>query len=358
MLKANKGEWSEIYVLLKLLSKGNIFGADEDLNELNDVWFPILKIIREENKETVTEFVTGDPIEININGKLVVKIPKNEFHNEADHLLNAIISTKSKGAFGNPRTEKFMDHIKCYKISAPSTDKSDIKMQIIDINTGYKPTVGFSIKSELGSSPTLLNAGKTTNFKYAIKNSSKDLIKETNNLYTSAGKVSVRDRTHRIEDSESKLLYSDMTNNIFKNNLVLIDSLMDKIIAQTLLYYYHDGIADCLDLVNKLKAENPMNYGNINAYEYKFKKFLTAIALGMKPATPWNGLDEASGGYIIVTRKGNVVAYHIYNRNFFEEYLLKNTKYETPSTSRHGFGSIYEENYGKYFNLNLQIRFK
>ena len=77
----------------------------------------------------------------------------------------------------------------------------------------------------------------------------------------------------------------------------------------------------------------------------------------MRPGTKWDGKDEANGGYITVTKQGDVVAYHIYNRNYFEEYLLNNTKYETPSTSRHKFGSIYEINGEKYLNLNLQVRF-
>lgn len=46
-----------------------------------------------------------------------------------------------------------------------------------------------------------------------------------------------------------------------------------------------------------------MNYGNINAYRYKFKKFLTAVALGLKTTTIWDGIDEANGGYIIVTKQ-------------------------------------------------------
>lgn len=55
-------------------------------------------------------------------------------------------------------------------------------------------------------------------------------------------------------------------------------------------------------MVEKLEQENPMNYGNVNAYRYKFKKFLTAVSLGMKTATVWDGLDEATGGYIVVTK--------------------------------------------------------
>ena len=38
-------------------------------------------------------------------------------------------------------------------------------------------------------------------------------------------------------------------------------------------------------MVKKLEVGNPMNYRNVNACRYKFKNFLTAVALGMKPAT-------------------------------------------------------------------------
>ena len=149
-----------------------------------------------------------------------------------------------------------------------------------------------------------------------------------------------------------------MHNKTFNDNLILIDSSMDKILAETLLYFYRDGIYNCWDMVEKLESENPMNYGNVNAYRYKFKKFLTAVALGMKPATVWDGIDEATGGYIVVTNEGNVLAYHIYNRNYFEDYLLKNTKYETASTSRHEFGEVYHEDGEDFIKLNLQVRFK
>ncbi len=53
----------------------------------------------------------------------------------------------------------------------------------------------------------------------------------------------------------------------------------------------------------KSEFKNPVNYGNINAYRYKFEKFLTAVALGLKTTTIWDGIDEANGGYIIVTKQ-------------------------------------------------------
>ena len=187
------------------------------------------------------------------------------------------------------------------------------------------------------------------------------MVREANEIYiVSAGKnhTDVRGRINKIIDENGQLKYWKMNNQTFSDNLVLIDSNMDRIIAETLLYFYKDGISNCDDMVAKLERENPMNYGNVNAYKYKFKKFLTAVALGMKPATVWDGLDEATGGYIVVTKEGNVLAYHIYNRNYFEEYLLKNTKYETASTSRHDFGEVYSENGEEFIKLNLQVRFR
>lgn len=254
-----------------------------------------------------------------------------------------------------------MNKILCYRLSAPAMDKSDITMELMDIHTGYRPKVGFSIKSELGSLPTLLNAGKTTNFIYKVKHNYPNMLREANTIYRVSGgrnHTDVRGRIAKIIEENGTLEYYDMNNQIFKDNLVLIDTSMDKIVAATLLYFYKDGISDCEAMVNRLEQDNPMSYGNVNAYRYKFKKFLTAVALGMKPATVWNGLDEATGGYIIVTRSGDVLAYHIYNRNYFEEYLLKNTKYETASTSRHAFGDVYTDSGEDFIQLNLQVRFK
>ena len=49
MIKGNKGEWSEIYALFRLLGEGMVHAGDADLNKL-DLYYPILNIIREESK--------------------------------------------------------------------------------------------------------------------------------------------------------------------------------------------------------------------------------------------------------------------------------------------------------------------
>jgi type II restriction enzyme len=90
---------------------------------------------------------------------------------------------------------------------------------------------------------------------------------------------------------------------------------------------------------------------------FKVKRFLSDVALGMMPKKEWDGHAKAHGGYVIVKENGEVVCYHIYNRDQFEEYLYSNTKLDTPSTTRHKFGELYEENGEKRIKYNLQIRF-
>ena len=361
MFKGNKWEWSEVYVLLRLLADGKIYAADSELNKLEDVYLPIIKTIREETKDEIKEYSAVEMISIYINGAKVKEIPATELESESVNLLNENNSKDSKGSFSVESTQNFSDKILCYKLFTPAIDKNDIMVKIIDADTLYSPTIGSLIKSELGSYSTLLNAGKTTNFIYKIVQNYPDLIREANGIYkVSRGKnhTDVRGLINKIIKENGTLEYRKMNNQIFEDNLVLIDSNMDRIIAETLLYFYKDGISNCNDMVEKLEHENPMNYGNLNAYRYKFKKFLTAVALGMKPATVWDGLDEATGGYIVVTKEGNVLSYHIYNRNYFEEYLLNNTKYEIASTSKHDFGEVYSENGEVFIKLNLQVRFR
>lgn len=361
MFMWNKWEWAEVYVLLRLLAKEKIYATDNESNKLEDVYFHIIKIIREETRGEIKEYIAGEMISIYINGAKVKELPMTEFESEYGNLLNEINSKDSKCALSVESTQDFMDRILCYKIFAPTTDKSDIMVKIIDADTVYSQTIGSSMKFELGSYPTLLNAGKNTNFIYKIVHNHPYLIREANRIYKNSGDknhTDVRGRINKIIEENGTLEYQNMNNQIFEDNLVLIDSNMDKIIAETLLYFYKDGISNCNEMVEKLEHENPMNYGNVNAYKYKFKKLLTAVALGMKPATVWDGLDEATGGYIVVTKEGNVLAYHIYNRNYFEEYLLSNTKYETASISRHDFGEVYSENGEDFIKLNLQVRFR
>jgi len=353
-ITGNKGEWSEMYALLRLLADGKLFAADEQLNRINGMFFPIMKIIREETLGTPYEYrpnTNNGEIEIYLNDRQLLHLPVVVFDAEASHLY-AQVNTNS-GAFEVARTEAFIRSIHITKLKAPSVDKSDINIQIHDVNTGFENVVGFSIKSELGSPPTLLNAGKTTNFIYSVEGLKSEYISQLNAIDT---RTKIIDRMRAISEAGGRLVFEKMANDTFRDNLIMIDSQMPSIVAEMLLGYYTESSADCAGLADYVSRTNPLSR-SADFYKHKIKEMLCAIALGMKPATSWDGTDEASGGYIVVKTNGDVLSYHIYNRDAFRGYLLNNTKLERGSTSRHDFATLYKENGKIKIKLNLQIRF-
>lgn len=355
MITGNKGEWSELYVLLQLLAKGKLYAADEYLNKLDDIYFPVLKILREDKKRNIIDYIVTDNgvVELRKNNIFVKNIDQERIQKEADYLYYKILEGGDR-TFQVKETEDFMNYIACDRLAAPSTDKSDITIQIHDINTGYSPVCGFSIKSELGNAPTLLNASEATNFVFVIDKMTDALAEHINKIDS---KNKILDRIHAIME-KSDFHFENTYNSNFSENLMLIDSLMENIIGELLKVYYGENISSCANLVDVLEKRNPLNYPSTGFYTYKIKKLLCAIALGLKPSVKWDGIDEANGGYIITTTTGDVLVYHIYNRNAFEQYLLNNTRLERGSTSRHKYAEIYKESDKYKIKLNLQIRFK
>ena len=353
-ITGNKGEWSEAYAFLRLLADGKIFAADEELNRIGDMFFPILKIIREETRGTQYEYYPDNEskeIKIFLNNEQVICLPIALFDEEAKYLLGEIAVGKT--AFEVTRTEAFIKTIFMSKLKAPTTDKSDINIQIHDVTTGYRNIVGFSIKSDLGAPPTLLNAGKTTNFIYEISGINVSDISEINAIST---KTKLIDRMKAIADKGGVFHYIGMENATFSRNLSMIDSQMPAVVSEMLIGYYTKNIGDCLSLTDHVSQVNPLSQ-DLEFYKHNIKELLCSIALGMKPATLWDGTDEATGGYIIVKADGDVLTYHIYNRDAFRSYLLNNTRFERGSSSKHDFCTLYQDGDKIKIKLNLQIRF-
>lgn len=354
-LTGNKGEWSEFYAFVKLLSTGKLYAADEHLKKLDETYFPILKILRHEDEGVDMEYVIlseDGQVEVHWHTETVRTLQQQQLARISAYIYNAIVNGGSR-AFEIVKSDEIMQMMACSKISAPSTDKTDITMQLHDIHTGYDPVCGFSIKSELGSPPTLLNASGATNFVFEVNGVTDDEMDEINSIDTS---TKIIDRIEKIK-SLGSMKYSHMKNSTFSGNLLMIDTYMEEMLAQMLQDYYENMAQDCKSLVKISENRNALGYPRKGIYEYKMKKFLCSIALGMMPAKSWDGHDEANGGYVIVKDDGEVVAFHIYNRDAFETYLLNNTKFERGSTKKHGFASLYKENGKMYINLNLQIRF-
>lgn len=366
MLKGNRGEWSELYLLLKLIAEGRVYGADKELNKIDDIYYDIIRMIR---KQTDALWIYERNAIANVNiinadtDEVICSVSLEEFRHNSDLLLREILNIQAGSrSFEVPTLAEFAERIKVKSLAAINTDKADIVIKIHDYKTGADLTQGFSIKSQLGNPATLINASGSTNFIYNIQNVDDNIMNEFNDIMSERRAISpdIKKRFEYLESVGAKLKFKEIQNSTFENNLILIDSLLPEICSYMLINFFQLRISNCFDNVNMLGFNNPLGFDMTKGhpfYNYKFRKMLAEAALGMTPSKMWNGILDATGGYLIVKEDGEVLCYHLYNRPQFEEYLLLNTKFDTPSTSRHGFGDIYRKDNEYRIKLNMQIRF-
>ena len=361
MLKGsnNKGDWSEFYALVYLLGLQKVYASDKHLKRLLNYYFPILKIYRDEKTTSSNtkhmEYVVQDENTIGIyeDGNLLGTIGSQELLDAAEHLKTDILSA-SGNQIDIPHGEKLLNRLGLTRLSVPSNNINDLLMEIHDTHVGIDQKMGFSVKSYMGGAPTLLNASSATNFIFKVHGITDAQMDEINAI-DSASKI--QDRMQKIYSYGGQLEFAKTASDIFAGNLMMIDSNMDRIIAEMLLLFFCSSGKKCADIVAKLEEDNPLHYPRKGLYEYKFKEFLCAKALGMEPGSFWNGLGDANGGYIVVKSDGDVVAFHIYDRDIFKQYLLDNTRFEKGSITKHKYASLYKENDEIFIKLNLQIRF-
>ena len=352
----NIGEWSELYTLFKLLADGKLYAADADTNKIPDIYYDIIKVLRKE-RESNLEYCRDSEIKV-VNaetGKVICSVPIQSFIDQTDIMLENIRANSSKkGAFEMHDVWSFAESIKCHTLKAKSQDKADIVLMVHDIMSGRDDTFGFSIKSQLGSPSTLFNASGATNFTYKIVGH----VLTADEKDEFHGFKKFKDKFDYLHSLGGDINFVKVDNETFDFNLKMVSSEMPEIFTAMLKEYYESSTNRISELTEIIAERGIVNTLDNKVYlTHKVKSLLTNIALGMVPNTLWTGDFDATGGYIIVKDDGDVVCYHIYNHNAFKNYLFANTRFDTPSKSKHGFGTVYEDNGQQYLKLNVQIRF-
>jgi hypothetical protein len=356
--KFNKGEWSEFYAFLKILSEKKLSAADKNLNIIPNKFFIFQKVFKDEKGQKSKIFdLTGKEILIlDKEGSLLKEIKANHVSSKTLRIFEKIKS-EDNTTFEIDEAQHLLEDLLCTTIKADNTSKADIEAEIYDRISDTVTPLGFSVKSIVGGASTLLNAGKTTNFIYKVNGLNPALINQINSIET---RSKVQDRIKAIIDNGGKLEFKALARKEFESNLKKIDTIFPEFMAQMVLDFFSSKVNKVDDLVKSLSTNKYLKekYGlSYSDYEFKVKNFLHSTALGMVPSKVWDGFTKAHGGYIVVRNDGIVICYHLYNRDEFLYYLYENTKLESASTNRHGYGSLYQEEDEILFNLNLQIRF-
>lgn len=355
----NRGEWTELYVLMKLLVDRKIEVCDADLEKIEDIYYPIIKVFKDSLSNNELEFYVGDTIRVVFNNDEIIEIEITEFAKNAEKILNGINAYNGKkGAFDIEGIEELLNKINI-KIKKSSGDKEDFKAQVKDRVRGNTPVLTFSIKSKLGEGATILNASSATNIKYKVSSLGRNHISSINSIRT---KQKLKDRYLKIIELGGKVEFDSYENQTFYSNLRYIDGDAPSIIAYLILYSYRYDTKDILKLVNYLNSENPLNVDLVkynDFYKDKIIKVIKGASFGMMPAKPWNGNTSVTGGIIVTKKDGEIVLLDkIYYENELNKYLINNTKLDSPSSTRYHMLELEENNNEIWFNLNLQIRFK
>ncbi|MEB2777477.1 HpaII family restriction endonuclease [Algoriphagus sp. D3-2-R+10] len=359
MLTGNKGEWSELYTFFKLLSDGSLFSADENLNKTS--FYVEIQSIKRNDSGLELNYKRGEGSKINIidsnSGLTLLSFLQSEAKEIADKIVSKITNNSDLSESINEKIEEF----KIHRISEKSQNKGDINILIYDPVHGISSQQKFSIKSFLGSAPTLFNANKTTNIVYIIKDDygnpiSDSDLNDVNKIDTGHKYIKRIERIIQLGYSIDFYSYEDST---FKLNLQLIDSDLPEIVAHIVLEKYINKITKITEVIEKLNGSNPMGYDlsqGHNFYEYRIVNFLIEAALGMTSKTVWSGVYDVVGGIIIVKPDKNLLCYHLIDFNKFRDYLKNSSRLDNPSGTKMNYGSVYKEDGKSFIKLNFQVK--
>jgi len=384
MLTGNKGEWSELYVLLSLLAEGELFQSDFELKKDEHNVYKVIKAFKNETKYRL-EFDRQEEVQLykisnNSDKTLLRSYTYEELQNLSDRLLNGILTGKGK-SFRILPIEPFLEEAKIQKLKAEASVKADMELRIYDHRLAKETELGFSIKSLLGGQSTLFNTGPGNNFIFKIKNGVDGSIDSFNErtLKPGGGKSKITARLKELAPTAADIEFIKTQSRQLWRNLKMIDGDLPEILAWAQYYRWTERESKLLEVCEILENRDPLNFydgysNNQRFYEYKIKRFLTEAAMGMTPEKPWLGEYDMFGGVIIVKEDGDIVCFHIYDFNLFRNYLLSNTKFEQASTGESNvkpgtvnesskknnhYGWLYKdpEHNDLRIKLNLQIRF-
>ena len=404
----NRGEWTEAYVFMRLLGDGRIYGASSDLTRDDSTYIDIINIIRDEpDKMLIFErFVDANIayIKASKDGEEIIVVTAPEISEYARVLYDNIRSLAANRVIGVVNVQEYLESM---GIDTPKANlseaarerygaKTDVIITSEDSLDHSKMTEGFSIKSHIGSPATLFNCSQTSGFTYEVVGCDESGMHSIN---ANDAFLAMMDT---IKDNYS-LNYIGCRNEAFEQNIAIVDSRMEEVLSTAVLaqagYFGTCNSSDVKSICNKVIELNPINVRNPQMfYPAKFKDFLFDSFAGMTASSIWNGRKRLTGGYIDVSRDGDMLYYRAMSDDIFGNYLFENTYFDRPDrgmckdfavaqanafmegriltsqevnalTYKNGhsgtkkskkgdFGYVYEKDGHYYIDFNFQIRFR
>ena len=182
--------------------------------------------------------------------EVILSFPQAKAKQIADTIVSEI---KGKSGISKDLI-KTIQELSISQVADKSLGKGDINIHIYDPIHAISTDQEFSIKSFLGSDPTLFNANTTTNITYKItdKNNhpiSDDDLHEVNSIVS--GKKYIK-RISKLTNLGYKVSFDYYDDDTFKLNLQVIDSDLPAIIAHIVKDKYVNSIVRINEVIDKL----------------------------------------------------------------------------------------------------------
>lgn len=234
-------------------------------------------------------------------GKIDKQIPREDFAAVAELVFAAVKESRENDVMSPDGVEEFLDEVAIYDLEAKTDDRTDFYVAFYSIEA---PLVGFCVRSRLGTMFPLLDGGRTANLKFE-QTGVKFATPTVNKINAFGEEDDVAGRMLMIERLGGILKYNDVADKVFRSNLCMIDLHFPRMLGEMLRVMHLDGISKVSDLTEAIKQINPLKIKDElihkhSYYEYKMKQFLMALALGMRPAKIFNGIDSAISGFLFV----------------------------------------------------------
>ncbi|MFB6349162.1 HpaII family restriction endonuclease [Moraxella sp. ZJ142] len=341
-IKRNKGELSEIYALCKVIFEQKIYYGDLNAQFSND-YISVLKIHTEQSRIDLNR----SEIIIHQNGEQK-NIELSQFIrlDELTQIVNDIKNGRS--TFSSSVLDDKVDLLGLEKSKGTAYEKGDISLSFDD-NGHIFNQQNASIKSFLGGSPTLINASQATNFIYEIENINSEMMEQINAINT---RSKIKDRLQKISDLGGSLIFKKCENPIYESTLRKTDSYMPEMLADALLAFFQKQITNRLA---DYPIQKIVDLEQRDQVHCRLKDFIKASILGIFPTHEWDG-NLTANSVLLVNDSGELLFYHTNKDHILKNFFYQNTFFDTPSSSRHRFGLVYQENGKFYFKLNLQLR--
>lgn len=354
--EATKREWSELYAFFRILADGRVTPGTAQAQKDEEKSWPVAMIQREEHDGTRRYYIENESIRI-VGEKINKKLPREDFDTVARLILAAIKSSPDSDVTSPDGVEEFLDEAAIFDLEAKTDDRTDFSVAFWHPDA---PLTGFNVRSRLSAMNPLLDGGRSANLKFeqtGVK-FAVPTVNKINALPESPNEVA--ERMMMIERLGGILKYSDVADRIFRSNLLMIDLHFPRILAEMTRWMHLDGVTRVSELTEEIKRMNPLKIKDElihkhGFYEFKMKQFLSALALGMRPAKIYNGTDSAVEGILLITGSGEVLCYHKSEKQLFEDFLYLNSRFEKGPVDKDKYGFLERENGAYYFKLNVKI---